>query len=65
MARIEKKSMSSPDETRTFDKGKIELIKIGDAILNNINSLTISPKQIFGYVQFEPPCSIIIGYSVF
>jgi mannose-6-phosphate isomerase-like protein (cupin superfamily) len=29
MARLEKKSMGSPDERRTFDKGKIELIRIG------------------------------------
>ena len=36
MARLEKKSMSSPDETRTFDKGKIELIKIGDASIGRI-----------------------------
>ena len=36
MGKLEKKTMNSPDETRTFDKGKIELIKIGDAryILN-------------------------------
>ncbi len=25
-----KKSMSMPDETRTFDKGKVELVKIGN-----------------------------------
>jgi hypothetical protein len=40
MARLEKKSMSSPDETRTFDKGKIELIKIGDA---NIGRIYLEP----------------------
>ena len=28
--------MKSPDETRTFDKGKIELIKIGDASIGRI-----------------------------
>lgn len=28
---MQKKSMNSPDETRTFDKGKIDLTKIGDA----------------------------------
>ena len=27
---MQKKSMNSPDETRTFDKGKIDLTKIGD-----------------------------------
>ena len=37
MATIEKKSMSSPDETRTFDNGKIELIKIGDASIGRIH----------------------------
>jgi hypothetical protein len=36
MSRIEKKSMNLPDETRTFDKGKIELIKIGDASVGRI-----------------------------
>jgi hypothetical protein len=36
MARLEKKSMSSPDETRTFDKGKIELTRIGDASIGRI-----------------------------
>ena len=31
MAKIEKKSLdSSPDETRTFEKGKIELANLGD-----------------------------------
>ena len=27
---MQKKSMNSPDETRTFDKGKIDSTKIGD-----------------------------------
>jgi mannose-6-phosphate isomerase-like protein (cupin superfamily) len=36
MARLEKKTMNSPDETRTFDKGKIELTKIGDASIGRI-----------------------------
>jgi mannose-6-phosphate isomerase-like protein (cupin superfamily) len=30
MSKMQKKSMNSPDETRTFDKGKIDLTKIGD-----------------------------------
>jgi hypothetical protein len=31
MAKIQKKSLdSSPDETRTFEKGKIELVNLGD-----------------------------------
>jgi len=29
MAKMEKRTMSSPDETRTFDKGKLELVTIG------------------------------------
>ncbi len=29
-ARIQKKSMKSPDETRSFDKGKVEIVKVGD-----------------------------------
>ena len=36
MTRLEKKTMNSPDETRTFDKGKIELTKIGDASIARI-----------------------------
>src|SRR5947209_20482881 len=36
MAKIQKKSMNLPDETRTFDKGKIELTKIGDASIGRI-----------------------------
>jgi hypothetical protein len=30
---METKSLNSPDEVRTFDKGKLELIKIGGAIV--------------------------------
>ncbi len=30
---MEVKSFSSPDETRTFDKGKVELVKIGGAMV--------------------------------
>jgi hypothetical protein len=36
MARLEKKTMNSPDERRTFDKGKIELTKIGGASIGRI-----------------------------
>jgi hypothetical protein len=28
MAKMQKKSMNSPDETRTFDKGKVDLTKM-------------------------------------
>jgi len=33
MKRMEIKSFGSPDEVRTFDKGRLELIKIGGAII--------------------------------
>ena len=34
MAKIQKKSLdSSPDETRTFEKGKIELVNLGDVTI--------------------------------
>ena len=33
---MQKKSMNSPDETRTFDKGKFELTKIGDASIGKM-----------------------------
>jgi len=33
MEKIETKSLNSPEEVRTFDKGKLELIKIGGAII--------------------------------
>ncbi len=29
MAKMEGKSLNKPDEVRTFDKGKVELINIG------------------------------------
>jgi mannose-6-phosphate isomerase-like protein (cupin superfamily) len=29
MARLEKKSINSPDETRSFPKGKVELVTVG------------------------------------
>lgn len=29
MAKLQKKSLSTPDETRTFDKGKSEIVTIG------------------------------------
>jgi hypothetical protein len=33
MKKLEVKSFSNPEETRTFDKGKLELIKVGGALL--------------------------------
>jgi len=36
MAKMQKKSMNSPDETRTFDKGKLELTKIGDTSIGKM-----------------------------
>ena len=29
MAKMQSKNLSNPDELRTFDKGKLELIKLG------------------------------------
>jgi hypothetical protein len=31
--KIQKKSLDSPDETRTFEKGKIELVNLGDVTI--------------------------------
>jgi hypothetical protein len=36
LAKLEKKSVHSPDETRTFVKGKLDLTKIGDTTIGNI-----------------------------
>jgi len=36
MAKMQKKSMNSPDETRTFEKGKIDLTKIGDTSIGRM-----------------------------
>ena len=33
MAKVQKKQFESPDETRSFDKGKVELVKLGDATI--------------------------------
>jgi len=33
MEKIETKSLNNPDEVRTFDKGKLELVKIGGATI--------------------------------
>ena len=33
MKKLEVKSFSNPDEVRTFDKGKLELIKVGGALI--------------------------------
>ena len=40
MEKIFKKSIDTPDETRTFDKGKVELVTIG--------------KVTFGRAVFQP-----------
>ncbi len=36
MKKMESKSLNSPDETRTFEKGKLELIKIGGATIGRV-----------------------------
>ena len=33
MKKLEIKGFSKPDEVRTFDKGKLELIKVGGALI--------------------------------
>jgi hypothetical protein len=33
MKKMEAKSLNTPEEVRTFDKGKLELIKIGGAVI--------------------------------
>jgi len=33
MKKMEVKSLSKPDEVRTFDKGRLELVKIGGAVI--------------------------------
>jgi hypothetical protein len=33
MKKLEVKSFSNPDEVRTFDKGELELIKVGGAVI--------------------------------
>jgi hypothetical protein len=40
MARAERKNFNSPDEVRTFEKGKIELLNIGGGI---VGRLTLEP----------------------
>ncbi len=40
MAKAERKVLNSPDETRTFSKGKIELVKIGGGV---VGRLTLEP----------------------
>jgi hypothetical protein len=31
ITKIQKKSMKSPDETRSFEKGKVEIAKVGES----------------------------------
>jgi ethanolamine utilization protein EutQ (cupin superfamily) len=31
--RMQKKSLSTPDEVRTFDKGRIEIVNVGDVVI--------------------------------
>ena len=40
MAKMQKKSLDSPDETRSFDRGKIELANLGDI---TIGRATLEP----------------------
>ena len=40
MAKAERKDLSSPDEVRTFPKGKLDLVKIGGGV---VGRLTLEP----------------------
>ena len=40
MASYERKNLKTPDETRTFEKGKVELVKIGGGV---VGRLTLEP----------------------
>ena len=40
MAKAERKDLSSPDEVRTFEKGKVDLVKIGGGV---VGRLTLEP----------------------
>ena len=41
MKTMERKSFSKPDEVRTFEKGKLELLKIGGGV---VGRLTLEPE---------------------
>ena len=66
---MRKKSLdSSPDETRTFEKGKIELVNLGDITIGRgvfepgwtgRNALNLSLKQIV--VKFHTQCTSFLG----
>ena len=40
MAKAERKDLGSPDEVRTFEKGKLDLVKIGGGV---VGRLTLEP----------------------
>jgi hypothetical protein len=40
MAKAEQKDFETPDETRTFERGKVDLVRIGDS---EIGRLTLEP----------------------
>src|SRR5207244_10936847 len=37
MANVEKKSLEAPDDTRTFDKGRVEVVNIGGGSVGRYN----------------------------
>ena len=37
MANVEKKSLEAPDDTRTFDKGRVEVVNIGGGTVGRYN----------------------------
>ena len=60
MIHIERKSFKTPDEVRTFEKGKLELLTIGGGV---VGKLTLEPgwrwsthvKQVAGTALCEAP----------
>jgi hypothetical protein len=47
---MRKKSLDSPDETRTFDQGKSQVVSIGDFTITR-NTLFPKPSLIGGWVN--------------
>jgi hypothetical protein len=47
VADAEAKSSSSPDETRTFDKGKVDLVKFSDGVvgLGQQAQMPVAPRS--------------------
>jgi hypothetical protein len=60
MAQMAKKNLSQPDETRTFDKGKLELVTLGDVTFGRAKldpgwKWSTSVKPLVNTVSCEAP----------